>query len=269
MAFFPDVTKGQPFKPSALLSNNVRHIVNSLNGFQNGGHASANSGIVRIQVYNAFSGEIPAGCAVNFKSDSALCGDAVPVEPLKDAAKPWGVVVLKLAANQLGDCIISGPATVKVSGSGNYAAPNVSNPSLFTCGVSGAPVLFAGNGKAVINLGASTREVYDGPFAISYDSETKKLKVAAGYLSRNGEWVNVEAKDLTPASGFICVNTTLGNGEWSKPVLKFAVPGQFNYPVGKCKVLGESVEICCFRVPVAIILVSAVCPISTTADLEE
>ena len=66
MAFFPDVTKGQNFKPSALLSNNVRHMVNSLNGFQNGGHAAANSGVVRIQVYNASSGEIPAGCAVNF-----------------------------------------------------------------------------------------------------------------------------------------------------------------------------------------------------------
>ena len=33
MAFFPDVTRGDKFKPDALLSNNVRHIVNAMNGF--------------------------------------------------------------------------------------------------------------------------------------------------------------------------------------------------------------------------------------------
>jgi len=80
MAFFSDVTKGQAFNPSALLSNNVRHMVNSLNGFQNGGHAAANSGVVRIQVYNASSGEIPAGCAVNFKSDAGRRGPILLVE---------------------------------------------------------------------------------------------------------------------------------------------------------------------------------------------
>ena len=35
MAFFPDVLPGDKFKPNALLSNNIRHIVNafwSLNG---------------------------------------------------------------------------------------------------------------------------------------------------------------------------------------------------------------------------------------------
>ena len=33
MAFFPDVSPGDKFKPNALLSNNIRHIVNALNGF--------------------------------------------------------------------------------------------------------------------------------------------------------------------------------------------------------------------------------------------
>ncbi len=263
MAFFPDVTKGQNFKPSALLSNNVRHMVNSLNGFQNGGHAAANSGVVRIQVYNASSGEIPAGCAVNFKSDTALCGDAVPVEPLKDAAKPWGVVVLKLAANQMGDCVISGPATVSISGTGDYASPSTSSPSTFTRGASGSPVLFANGGRAVVNLGASTQDLYDGPFALSYDAESKKLKVAAGYLNRNGEWKDVPAAELSPSTGTVCVCTTLDSeGSWSEPEVKISTPGQYAFPVGSCKTSGESVTFCSFRVPVAIFMVADLC--STT-----
>ena len=263
MAFFPDVTKGQTFKPSALLSNNVRHMVNSLNGFQNGGHAAANSGVVRIQVYNTSSGEIPAGCAVNFKSDAALCGDAVPVEPLKDAAKPWGVVVLKLAANQMGDCVISGPATVSISGTGDYAFPSTSSPSTFTRGASGSPVLFANGGRAVVNLGASTQDLYDGPFALSYDAESKKLKVAAGYLNRNGEWKDVPAAELPPSTGTVCVCTTLDSeGSWSEPEVKIATPGQCAFPVGSCKTSGESETYCSFRVPVAIFMVADLC--STT-----
>src|SRR5574344_649162 len=112
MGFFPDVSKGQKFTPSAMLSNNVRHIVNSLNGFQSRGILGAGAGVVRIQVYNAGSGEIAAGTAVNFSENGSLCGDVIPCEPLKDAAKPWGVTVLKLAAKEMGDCVLSGPATV-------------------------------------------------------------------------------------------------------------------------------------------------------------
>ncbi len=263
MAFFPDVTKGQAFTPSALLSNNVRHIVNSLNGFQNGGHASANSGIVRIQVYNAGSSEIAAGCAVNFKSDSALCGDVIPCEPLKDVAKPWGVVVLKLAAKELGDCIISGPATVNVSGTGDYAQPSPSTPTTFTRGATGAPVLFSSGSKAVINLGASTQDTYDGPFALSYDTESQKVKVTAGYLNRNGEWMSVSATEFSPSAGMVCVCTTLGSdGSWTTPEVKISTPGQYAYPIGSVKVSGESVSVCSFRVPVAIFMVSDLC--STT-----
>lgn len=260
MAFFPDVTKGQPFKPSALLENNVRHMVNSLDGFQNGRIAGAHSGVVRIQVYNASSGEIPAGCAVNFKSAAALCGDAVPCEPIKDIAKPWGVAVSKLAARQMGDCIISGPATVAVSGNGDYAQPSTGSPAIFMQGASGSPVLFSRGGKAVINLGASTQDTYDGPFALSYDAESKKLKVAAGYLNCNGEWVEVAKKELPPSMGTVCVCTTIGSdGSWTTPEVKVATPGQYAFPVGSCKVSGESVTVCSFRVPVAIFIAADIC----------
>lgn len=115
----------------------------------------------------------------------------------------------------------------------------------------------------------ASADIYDGPFALSYDTETQKIKIAAGYLSRNGEWVDVVAKELTPSTGIICVNSILGNGEWTAPDIKFTTPDRNNYPIGKCKLEGESVTLCSFRVPVAIILVSAECPLSAEADEEE
>ena len=263
MAFHPDVSRGQAFQPSALLSNDVRHMVNAMNGFQNAGILGANGGIVRIQVYNNTGSEFPAGTAVNFSESGSLCGDAVPCEPLKDTAKPWGVTVLKLAAKEMGDCVISGPAQVSLTGSGDYAQPSTSTPSAFTRGATGAPVIFASGGKGMILLGAIAQDIYDGPFALSYDTETKKIKIAAGYLNRNGEWLDVAAKEISPSTGTVCVCTTLGNdGSWTTPEVQISTPGQYAYPIGSAKVSGESVTVCSFRVPVAVFIVADVC--STT-----
>ena len=262
MAFFPDVSRGQEFTPNALLSNNVRHLINALNGFA-GKPISATGGMIRIQVYNNSGSTIAAGTAVSFSDSGSLCDNAVPVEPLTDPAKPWGVLVNQLEAKGIGSCIICGPVTVKVSGSGDYAAPTKSSPSIFTRGATGSPVIFASDGKAVILLGAIAQDVYDGPFALSYDTEKKKLKIAAGFLNRNGEWKDVGATEISPSTGTVCVCTTLGSdGKWTDAEIKISSPGQYAYPVGSCKVDGESVTFCSFRVPVAIFIVSDVC--STT-----
>ena len=84
MAFFPDVSPGDRFKPNALLSNNVRHIVNALNGF-NGKPVMATGGMIRMQVYNNSGSTLSAGTAVNFADGGSLCGEAVPAIKLKDA----------------------------------------------------------------------------------------------------------------------------------------------------------------------------------------
>lgn len=259
MAFFPDVSPGDQFQPNALLSNNVRRIVNALNGF-NAKPMPATGGMIRIQVYNNSGSAMAAGTAVNFPETGNLCDDAVPAVPLKDSAKPWGVLVNTLEPKVLGSCILCGPATVTLSGSGDCAAPTSANPAVFTRGASGAPVIFASNGKGLILLGASPQDLYDGPFALSYDAEAKKLKIKAGYLNRNGEWKDAAAKDIVPSTGIVCVCTTLGSdGKWTEPEIKVSAPGQYAYPIGSCRVSGESVTICSFRVPVAVFLVSDVC----------
>ena len=262
MAFFPDVNPGDKFKPNALLSNNVRHIVNALNGF-NGKPVMATGGMIRIQVYNNSGSTLSAGTAVNFADSGSLCGEAVPAIKLKDTEKPWGVLVNQLKAKGIGSCILCGPAQVSLTGSGDFAAPTTSNPSVFTRGATGAPVIFAGDGKGVVLLGAIAQDIYDGPFALSYDTEQKQLKVNAGYANMNGEWISVTEKTLSVSTGTVCVCSTLGDdGKWTAPEIKVATPGQYAYPIGSCKVSGESVTVCSYRVPVAVFLVSDVC--STT-----
>lgn len=262
MAYFPDVTRGEAFKPNALLSNNVRHIVNAMNGF-GAKPLLATGGMIRIQVFNGTGANMAAGTAVNFAESGEMCGEAVPAEPLKDTMKPWGVLVNPLAAKAMGSCVICGPATVSLSGTGDYAKPSAGNPASFTRGAEGVPVIFASGGKGVILLGAIAQDVYDGPFALSYDAEAKKLKIKAGFLNRNGEWKDVAAAEISASIGTVCVCTTLDSaGAWSSPEVKFSTPGQYAFPVGSCKVSGESVTVCSFRVPVAVFMVADVC--STT-----
>lgn len=259
MAYFPDVTRGEPFKPNALLSNNLRRLVNTMNGFD-AKPLAAGGNMVRIQVYNNTGSTINVGTAVGFSANASMCGDAIPAEPLKDVAKPWGVTASRLESKAVGSCIISGPAAVKVSGSGDFAAPSTSNPAVFTRGASGSPVIFAADGKGMILLGAASQDNYNGPFALNYDTEAKKLKVKPGYMSRNGDFVTVAEKMLSPQTGTICASSNLdSNGNWSTPEIKFATPDRNNFPIGSCEVKGESVTVCSFRVPVAILILVEIC----------
>lgn len=269
MAFYGDVLPGDEFRPSASLSNDIRHFLNGLNGFHGNQVGSNGAGTVRIQVYNATGETLDAGTAVNFDNGRRMVDDAVPAKRFSDPKNPWGVVTQMLKANEMGDCFISGPVRVKVSGSGDYAQPTAASPSTFTRGSEGAPVLYSNGGNAVINLGAGTPENYDGPFALSYDSEKQMLKIRDGYLSRNGELLAVTGIELSPENGLVCVYSELDSetGEWSVPEIKFGTPDKYTYPIGKCKVEGsgdtQSVSVCSFRVPVAILIDTATCPLST------
>lgn len=263
MAFYGDVTPGEAFRPSAALSNDIRHFLNGLNGFGGNPFGANGAGTVRIQAYNATGGEIRAGTAVNFDESKPMSGDAVPMKTFHDPRKPWGVVTQRLAEKEVGDCFISGPVTVALAGSGDYAQPTAGNPSVFTRGAEGAPVLYANGGRGVINLGAGTPENYGGPFALSYDSENKKLKIKAGYLTRNGEFIAVPDAELEPQTGTVCVKTVLDGGEWSEPEILFESPSQFCYPVGHVVKTGDGenigVSVCSYRVPVAVILAAKTC----------
>lgn len=220
MAYFPDVSAGDTFIPNALLSNNVRRLVNTLNGF----HAKpmpGTCGMIRIPVY--CESELEGGTAVNFAENGSFCGDAVPCEPLKDSAKPWGVVARHLAAKEIGDCIISGPATVKIStGNGAYAVPDKSSPAVFIRGSSGAQILFAADGKAVLNLGAGGGGgPYSGPFAVTVNEN--RLQVNSGSCLINlTEFFVEEATLSVPSSGFVVLESWFSGTAPETPQIKFA-----------------------------------------------
>ncbi|MGN0880122.1 MAG: hypothetical protein ACI4WT_11830 [Oligosphaeraceae bacterium] len=263
MAFHSDVTPGEPFRPSAALSNDIRHLLNGLNGFGGNPFGANGSGTVRIQAYNATGGELGAGTAVSFDDARPMSGNAVPLKAFSDPNRPWGVIMQRLRANEMGDCFISGPVTVALAGAGDYAQPTVGNPSVFARGAEGAPVLYASGGKGVVNLGAGTPESYDGPFALKWDAQGRKVRVKEGYLTRNGEFLSVPEAELYPNTGTVCVRSELDGGVWSEPEIVFERPSQFCYPIGHVRTQGAglelSVSVCSYRVPVAVILAARVC----------
>lgn len=259
MAYFPDVSPGDPFRPDAKLSNALRRMVNARNRNAAGKQLPATG--ITIVVWNASETEIEALSAVNFPEEKSFTGDAVPAVPLTDDSKPWGVVLGNIPKGQIGNCMVSGPVAVEYSGTGKRAKPSAASPRIFGLGADGVKVLYAGVGKAVINLGDENGFVWNGPYALSYDAETKKIKIGAGYLRRNGDFVTVSETEIEPATGIICVTSELKDEEWSAPEIVIAVPDATHYPIGKCTVKGESVTLDSYHVTVAVILETGPCPL--------
>ncbi len=92
---------------------------------------------------------------------------------------------------------------------------------------------------------------YSGPFAVRYDSGSKKLRIGAGWLFCNGVFGSVPAGSVAPANGILCVTAELADGEWSKPEIKFADPSGTAHPIARVAVAGGSVVITQFPVTVA------------------
>ena len=72
-------------------------------------------------------------------------------------------------------------------------------------------VTLSGSGaSARINIdlpGAIAAEsAYDGPFAVSYDSETEKLKIKKGFRNVNGEFAEVPDGEAEAAEGTLCLH---------------------------------------------------------------
>ena len=120
MPFYPDVSPGDPFKPNARLSNDIRHLVNAAHGFQDCRQKSVPFGSVRVSVYNASTASIPANTAVVFTSD-LIKRDALPVKQAPAGTAEFGIVTRALAPKECGSCILIGTAKVAVgSGTGNF-----------------------------------------------------------------------------------------------------------------------------------------------------
>lgn len=154
MPSWPDVVPGGEIEHHALLENQLRRMVNSVNGFMGGIQRATSGGVVRVQIWNAGIEAFVAGQPVAFDNTKDICGEALPAVPVTDPSKPWGVCVNLLEPMAMGDCIVAGPAKVTLTGdSGDYAKPE---GTVFVRGTGTARVLHCdAEGKAVILLGGT------------------------------------------------------------------------------------------------------------------
>ena len=89
MAYWPDVHKGQKVQRSAMLENDVRHMLNPLGNIGGEGAKGAGSGIVRVQVWNASGSTIPAYSPVAFDNTQAMAGNASNECSLQATVPPY------------------------------------------------------------------------------------------------------------------------------------------------------------------------------------
>lgn len=153
MPSFPYVKKGDAFQPNLELDNAVRRMVNAQNGFV-AGKFSSKSSYGRISVCNVSSEVIEAGTAVSFPSAADATDGVIPCEKAKSATAQFGVITSDIAPDSIGSCVVSGPVTVEISGTGDFAAP--ADGGKMVAGASGAPILFRFEDTAIINLGGGS-----------------------------------------------------------------------------------------------------------------
>ena len=185
MAYFPDVQPGDRFEPNALLSNNVRHMLNRMDGFTGGVAKETPFNNTVVQVY--CQEELKPGTAVNFKDGEKMINDAIPCEAFNNPLKPWGIVTRGLQPDGIGECIVSGAVKVKISGEiKNYALPNIKNPQEFESSDTGAFVLYRSRTSrdAIIRLNGRPKEVgYNGFFKVEVEKISEsdfRARVVAG-----------------------------------------------------------------------------------------
>lgn len=196
MPSFPYVKKGDAFQPNLELDNAVRRKVNAQNGFVAGKFSSKGS-YGRISVCNVTSEVIEAGTAVSFPAAADATNGVIPCEKAKSASAQFGVITSDIAPDSIGSCVVSGPVTVEISGTGDFAAP--ADGGKMVAGSSGAPILFRFDDTAIINLGGGSGSGYDGPFAASfYEVESViYIHVNEGYAQINLLGLNIPPFDIS------------------------------------------------------------------------
>lgn len=241
MPYFPDVQPGDPFRPNARLSNAVRHMINTLDGFRAGQLAEMSPSTVRVPVYNAGEEQLDQGQIVNFAAKKILDDTLYPV--IKAAnLDAIGILEYPIAPNKTGTCIVSGPVLVNISISGSaatdkFAVPDLENPTSFKLSgdeQKGYPVLAVDEGKALILLGTQKRGngTFKVSFPVSVSEDGKKLMVGAGWLRRNGKIEQFGGKkDIEPKTGTLYIKSEIEGNEWTEPKIMIGTPDENSYPI--------------------------------------
>ena len=165
MGFYPDVQPGQAYRPSAALENDVRHLLNRLNGF------SVPGGMLmperNLKIYNATENNtLLAGTVVAPAESGDIIDGAIPVRQYRQGDKLFGVVIEDMEVDAFGSCTIAGPVEVAISGTGATAAIAEDGKS-FVAGTGDITVLYISGDRGVVLLGASSGTAeYNGYFKL-------------------------------------------------------------------------------------------------------
>ena len=235
MGNYPDFVPGERVSFNANRENEINHLLNGGGGFGDGRTPGRTTPNVRLQAWNSTNSTLQAGKVVQIAvTGSTMSGEAFPIVAFSDVDAPFGVLTSSLSAGEAGDLLVSGMATVTISGSsGNYAKP-VSGGT-FVRGNEGVKILHVSGTKAIILLGdyykpssapgptptggvpAGTIIAYAGP--LDYDSSDNMFPegysgygdVPAGWLHCHGQAVSrTDYADL-----FAAIGTVYGAGDGS------------------------------------------------------
>ena len=132
MAFWPDVHKGDRIERPAQLENDVRHLLNRLDGFSEKSARAHSGSPAIINVWNASGAPLEAGAPVAFDESEFLAEDALPVRPVTSESTLFAILTSYLDEDAIGAAIVSGAAKVRLSkrpASGEiYARPLPNSP---------------------------------------------------------------------------------------------------------------------------------------------
>lgn len=134
-------------------------------------------------------------------------------------------------------------------------------PSGMTAHVVDTPVGAGGAKRIAPTEDAVGGGTYTGTFEVTI--ENGLLNVDEGWLNRNGEWLTIPAvKGIEPATGWLCICSTIENGDWTVPELRIETPSADAFPIAEIKVENDSISVRQLPVIVATIILAKVCPMA-------
>lgn len=196
MGHYNTVKKGDPFRPSAKLENEVRRFFNGGATISGGKSKTGGSNNIRISAHNSTTQEIGAYTPVAiFHNDEQ---DYFYIEPTTTDTGLWGIATGNIAPNSSGTVVVSGIVNAMIApGSGDFAVPY--NGVLKRSSSGNARVLYGGDGEdkpGMILLGGTSGSGYAGPFAIHVTPLTQTsadIHITGGECIVNGTYCPVHS----------------------------------------------------------------------------
>ncbi len=238
MGNWPDYAPGQPVEHSSRRENEINAILKAGNLLSGGLNFARSPQSVRIQAYNATTAEISPGQPVQIDITGTMSGEAFPVVAFDNEKPdaPFGVFMQSVAVNGMAPLVLSGPATVQITGTtGGYAKPI--EDGTFERGDEGVRILnITGGTEAVVLLGEYHEEQVGTTYGIetTVDGGTATVSLVSGSTTTDlllvkGANVNI----TTNASGQVVFSATGGGGGGVPAGTIIAYAGPLDYMPGE------------------------------------